>query len=262
MTSQQLGKVIDKRFRVEAVIGSGGFGSVYKADDESFGRTVAVKVLNVLDASDLDAKARFEREAKVLEGLLHPHIVTVHEAGTFDGREYVDTEYIDSGTLSTWARSEKRTWRQVVELLTGVADALAAAHDAGILHRDIKPDNILITKNGYAKLADFGLAKAIEDGRNETRTVSMSPTRHGLIVGTIGYLSPEQARGSALDARSDVFAFGIVLYEALSGKRPFGGATDLHVVDAVLNDTPAPLSDDVPLELRGIIEKALESATR
>jgi serine/threonine protein kinase len=123
----------------------------------------------------------------------HPHIVTVHEAGAFDGREYLVTEYVDGGTLSTWAHGEKHNWRQVVELLIGVADALATAHDAGILHRDIKPDNILLTKNGYAKLGDLGLANVIEDGGKETRTVSRSPTRHGVILGTIGYLSPEQA---------------------------------------------------------------------
>ncbi len=221
-------------------------------------RPVAIKfLLRALDSEE--ARHRFRREVSALSALSqHPHIVTVHEAGTFDGREYLVTEYVDGGTLSTWARGEKRTWRQVVELLVGVADALATAHDAGILHRDIKPDNILLTKNGYAKLGDFGLAKVMEDGGKETRTVSMSPTRHGAILGTIGYLSPEQARGAALDARSDIFSFGIVLYEALSGRRPFGGATDLHVVEAVLNDAPAPLADDVPPELRAIVEKALE----
>jgi serine/threonine protein kinase len=214
-------------------------------------------LLRALDSEEL--RHRFRREVSALSALSqHPHIVTVHEAGTFDGREYLVTEFVDGGTLSTWTRSEKRTWRQVVELLIGVADALATAHDAGILHRDIKPDNILITKNGYAKLGDFGLAKVVEDVGKETRTVSMSPTRHGVILGTIGYLSPEQARGAALDSRSDIFSFGIVLYEALSGRRPFGGATDLHVVEAVLNHTPAPLSDDVPLELRAIVDKALE----
>lgn len=246
-------------YRIESAIGAGGMGEVYRATDTRLDmRPVAIKfLLRAFDSEE--ARHRFRREVSALSALSqHPHIVTVYEAGTFDDREYVVTEYIDGGTLSTWTRSENRSWRQVVELLIGVADALASAHNAGILHRDIKPDNILITKNGYAKLADFGLAKAIEEAGNETRTVSMSPTRHGAIVGTIGYLSPEQARGIALDARSDVFAFGIVLYEALSGKRPFGGATDLHVVDAVLNDTPAPLSDEVPFELRSIVEKALE----
>ena len=246
-------------YRIESAIAAGGMGEVYLAADTRLdSRPVAIKfLLRALESEE--ARHRFRREVSALSALSqHPHIVTVHEAGTFDGREYLVTEYVDGGTLTTWTRGEKRTWRQVVELLVGVADALATAHAAGILHRDIKPDNILLTKNGYAKLGDFGLAKIIEDGGKETRTVSISPTRHGVILGTIGYLSPEQARGAALDARSDVFSFGIVLYEALSGKRPFGGATDLHVVEAVLNDTPPPLSDEVPFELRAIIEKALE----
>ena len=246
-------------YRIESAIAAGGMGEVYLATDTRLdSRPVAIKfLLRALDSEE--ARHRFRREVSALSALSqHPHIVTVHEAGAFDGREYLVTEYVDGGTLSTWARAEKRNWRQVVELLIGVADALATAHDAGILHRDIKPDNILLTKNGYAKLGDFGLAKVIEDGAKETRTVSMSPTRHGVILGTIGYLSPEQARGAALDARSDIFSFGIVLYEALSGRRPFGGATDLHVVEAVLNDAPAPLSEEIPPELRGVVEKALE----
>ena len=246
-------------YRIESVIAAGGMGEVYRATDTRLdSRPVAIKfLLRALDSDE--ARHRFRREVSALSALSqHPHIVTVHEAGTFEGREYLVTEFVDGGTLNTWAHSEKRTWRQVVELLVGVADALATAHDAAILHRDIKPDNILITKNGYAKLGDFGLAKVVEDAGKETRTVSMSPTRHGVIIGTIGYLSPEQARGAALDTRSDIFSFGIVLYETLSGRRPFGGATDLHVVEAVLNDTPAPLGDDVPPELRAIVEKALE----
>jgi len=246
-------------YRIESAIAAGGMGEGYLATDTRLdSRPVAIKfLLRALDSEE--ARHRFRREVSALSALSqHPHIVTVHEAGAFDGREYLVTEYVDGGTLSTWARGEKRNWRQVIELLIGVADALATAHDAGILHRDIKPENILLTRNGYAKLGDFGLAKVIEDGGKETRTVSMSPTRHGVILGTIGYLSPEQARGAALDARSDIFSFGIVLYEALSGRRPFGGATDLHVVEAVLNDTPPPLGDEVPPELRAIVEKALE----
>lgn len=246
-------------YRIESAIAAGGMGEVYLAADTRLdSRPVAIKfLLRALDSEE--ARHRFRREVNALSVLSqHPHIVTVYEAGTFEGRDYLVTEYVDGGTLSTWARTERRSWRQVVELLTGVADALGTAHDAGILHRDIKPDNIFITKNGYAKLGDFGLAKVVEDTGKETRTVSLSPTRHDVIIGTIGYLSPEQARGAVLDARSDIFSFGIVLYEALSGRRPFGGATDLHVVEAVLNETPAPLGDEVPPELRAIVEKALE----
>src|SRR2546426_11591441 len=147
--------------------------------------------------------------------LNHPHILTVYDAGELDERQYLVTEFVDGGTLNTWARAEKRTWRQVVELLVGVADGLAAAHKAGILHRDIKPENILVAKNGYAKLADFGLAKLLEniDPKNvATKTISAGPTRPGLVVGTVAYMSPEQAGGKQVDARSDIFSFGIVLY--------------------------------------------------
>ncbi len=155
--------------------------------------------------------------------LNHPHILTVHDAGEFEGLQYLVTEYVDGGTLRDWAKAEKRTWRQTVELLTGIADGLAAAHQAGLLHRDIKPANILVAKNGYAKLADFGLAKLEERSEgDQTQTLTEKRTRPGMVMGTIAYMSPEQAAGKTLDARSDVFSFGSVLYELLIGQRPSG----------------------------------------
>src|SRR4029077_12173879 len=150
----------------------------------------------------------------------HPHILTVYDAGEFEGQQYLVTEFVDGGTLKGWARREKRTWRQIIELLTGVAAGLAAAHQAGILHRDIKPENILVAKNGYAKLADFGLAKLAEVTQGDvSRTLTEGHTRPGVIIGTIPYMSPEQASGRAVDTRSDIFSFGIVLYEVLAGRR-------------------------------------------
>ena len=158
-----------------------------------------------------------------------------------------------------WAKAEKRTWRQIVELLTGVADGLAAAHAAGILHRDIKPANILVAKNGYAKLADFGLAKLTEQtGTDATKTLTEGQTRPGMVVGTVAYMSPEQASGNPLDARSDIFSFGVVLYELLAGKRPFAGATELEVLKTIIHGEPEPLSAEVPQPVRGVVEKALE----
>jgi Tol biopolymer transport system component len=169
------------------------------------------------------------------------------------------TEFVDGGTLKSWTKQEPRTWRQIIELLTGVADGLAAAHQAGILHRDIKPENILVAKNGYAKLADFGLAKAAEGAEIDlTRTLTERRTRAGVIVGTIAYMSPEQASGKPLDARSDIFSFGIVLYEILRGKRPFTGATDLELLKTIIHGSPEQLGGDVPLALRNVVEKALE----
>ena len=139
-------------------------------------------------------------------------------------------------------RAEKHSWRDVIELLTGVADGLAVAHQAGILHRDIKPDNILITQSGYAKLADFGLAKLAEDSAQDgNRSLTEGRTRPGMILGTIAYMSPEQASGQKVDARTDVFSFGIVLYEMLTGRRPFAGATDLETLQKVIHETPQPL---------------------
>jgi Tol biopolymer transport system component len=191
--------------------------------------------------------------------LNHPHILTVYDAGEFEGRQYLVTEFVDGGTLKTWAKQEPRTWRQVIELLTGVADGLAAAHQAGILHRDIKPENILVAKNGYAKLADFGLAKAAEGADVDlTRTLTERRTRAGVIVGTIAYMSPEQASGKPLDARSDIFSFGIVLYEILGGKRPFTGASDLELLKTIIHGSPEPLGGEMPLALRNVVEKALE----
>ena len=157
-------------------------------------------------------------------------------------------------------RDTRRDWRQAVELLTGVADGLALAHEAGILHRDIKPANILLTSSGYAKLADFGLAKVHDEAAPDaiTRTQTVAPTSPGIIIGTLAYMSPEQASGKPLDARSDIFSFGLVLYEALAGQRPFTGASDLEVLHAIVGQQPAPLPAHVPPALRLLVEKALE----
>ena len=159
--------------------------------------------------------------------------------------------------MKQWARAESRTWRQIVELMMGVADALAAAHMAGITHRDVKPSNILVAKNGYAKLADFGLAKVTEHVSPDEATRSIDPeeTRPGVILGTAFYMSPEQASGRAIDARSDIFAFGVVLYELLSGIRPFRGDSNLDIMHAVVNATPEPLPESVPEALRGLVER-------
>ena len=201
--------------------------TVYLALDTKLQRHVALKVLSD-DLADAEARRRFQREAQMASSLNHPHIVTVHDVGEFEGRQYCVMECVDGGTLKDWAKEKKRTPKEIAELLTGVADGLATAHEAGILHRDVKPTNILIARNGYAKLADFGLAKLAPSDRIEVDpNWSVSPTRKGAILGTIAYMSPEQASGEALDSRSDIFSFAVVLYELFSGKRPFGGRTDL-----------------------------------
>jgi eukaryotic-like serine/threonine-protein kinase len=244
-------------YEVVALLGSGGMGEVYRARDPKLRRDVAMKVLPPLTANP-DRLARFEREGGMLASLNHPHLLTVHDVGDVDGRPYLVTEFIDGGTLKAWASAAKHTWRQVVELLIGVADGLAAAHAAGIVHRDVKPDNILVSKNGYAKLADFGLAKLFEADDGATPPGSARRTQLGMIVGTIAYMSPEQAAGRSTDARSDVFSLGVVLYEMLSGHQPFAGATDLEVLQRVQYHAAAPLSDAIPAALRTIVEKSLE----
>jgi len=246
-------------YRIESVLGKGGMGVVYRALDTRLNRPVAVKFL--FDGlADPAARRRFQREAQTASSLNHPHILTVHDAGDFEGRQYLVTEFVDGGTLRDWARAEKRFWREIVTLLVGVADGLATAHAAGILHRDIKPDNILVARNGYAKLSDFGLAKLEERPGPEEGTQTLTGTRPGMIIGTFAYMSPEQASGRVTDARSDIFSFGIVLYELLAGRRPFQGASDKELLQTIISGTAPPLGADVPVGLRMIVEKALENA--
>ena len=248
-------------YQVQAPLGAGGMGVVYRALDTKLNRPVAIKLLSD-DLADAAARRRFQREAQTASSLSHPHIVTVYDVGEVDGRQYLVTEFVDGGTLRDWAHATPRTWRQIIELLTGVADGLATAHGAGIVHRDIKPENILVAKNGYAKLADFGLAKLWEatDSGAVTRTFS-ADTRPGMIMGTISYMSPEQAAGQPVDARSDIFSFGVVLYELVAGRRPFEGTTDLERLQALISQPAPPLAEsslDLPADLRNIVEKALE----
>ena len=246
-------------YRIESRLGEGGMGTVYLAHDSKLSRPVAIKFLSD-DLADANARRRFQREAQMASSLNHPHLVTVYDVGEFGGRQYIVTEFVDGGTLKDWAATERRSPRQIAELLTGVADGLATAHATGILHRDIKPANILVAQNGYAKLADFGLAK-LEELRTPsevTRTLTEGLTRPGIIVGTIAYMSPEQATGRPGDARSDIFSFGIVLYELLAGKRPFPGSTELEVLQAIVHKAPPPLGEEIPAALRAVVEKALE----
>jgi Tol biopolymer transport system component len=242
-------------YRIDTRLGEGGMGVVYRATDTTLNRTVAIKFL-CSEAADGSARQRFQREAQTASSLNHPHILTVHAIGDFDGRDYIVTEFVDGGTLRDWCRAAVRPHRQVLELLTGVADAIASAHEAGILHRDIKPDNILITKGGSGKLADFGLAKRL-DVAPVTSSDTIDLTRPHVVLGTIAYMSPEQAQGHAIDARSDIFSFGVMLYEVLFGQRPFGGSSDLLVLQNLVHNEPVQAPADSPAEIRLMVEKAL-----
>jgi len=244
------------QYRVDGPLGAGGMGVVYRATDTKLNRPAAIKVLSE-SLADSEARRRFQREAQMASSLNHPHIVTVYDAGEYRERQYLVTEYVDGGTLRQWA-SRPHGWRSVVELLVGVADAVAVAHEAGILHRDIKPENILLAKSGYAKLADFGLAKLLElDPLADDAFVGMRPDQHSSLVGTAAYMSPEQAQGLPLDARSDVYSFGLVLHELLSGERP-SAKRSLEPEHGAEAEALAPLRADVPAELRTIVGKAVE----
>src|SRR5215510_1674030 len=217
------------QYEITALLGKGGMGEVYRAKDTRLNRYVAIKFL-AGDVTDAPARRRFQREAQTASSLNHPHIVTVYDIGEIDDQQYLVTEYVEEGTLRAWVQNP-RGWRPVVEMIIGVADALATAHAANILHRDIKPENVLFTKSGYAKLTDFGLAKvAGGDPANMATSSGTTNTRTGVILGTISYMSPEQASGKPLDARSDIFSFGVMLYELLAGRRPFVGASDLELL--------------------------------
>jgi serine/threonine protein kinase len=248
-------------YRVDGVLGQGGMGVVYRATDTKLHRPVAIKFLSTT-LGDPQARRRFQREAETASSLNHPHIVTVYDVGEHDGAQYIVSELVDGGTLEDWFKSHRqRTWRQSVELLIGVADAIAAAHAAGVLHRDIKPGNILIDHNGYAKLADFGLAKLLLPAANDSASGGMPGalgTVAGVVIGTVAYMSPEQATGQPLDARSDAFSFGVVLYEALAGRRPFDATNDLELLKTIVHGAPAPLPAEIPELLRNAVDRALE----
>jgi eukaryotic-like serine/threonine-protein kinase len=249
-------------YRVLSVLGAGGMGVVYKALDTKFNRTVAIKFLSD-SVADREGRRRFLREAQTASSLNHPHILTVHDIGEMDGRQYLVTEFVDGGTLRDWRSAGERSWQEIADLMLGVADALAVAHEAGIVHRDLKPANILVSKSGYAKLADFGLAKVRPTGDAGRDAGAAAPdpsiaTRSGAILGTIGYMAPEQLVGGAADARSDIFAFGVVLHELLSGRRPFAAANTLEELQRTVHGTPDPLADTLPRPLRDIVERAIQ----
>lgn len=245
-------------------IGSGGMGEVYLAKDNRLGRKVAIKFLPKFLQQDDEARQRFEREARAVSSLNHPHILTIHEFGEvqFEGdthtTHYMVTEFIEGETLRDLMHTE-RDGKKIIEYLAQAADALAKAHSARMVHRDLKPENIMITNDGYAKVLDFGLAKRVTANRMES---SRAPTAHyetqeGFFVGTVGYVSPEQARSAAVDHRADVFSFGCILYEAVTGHRAFEAGSIIDTLHQVIHSRPTPVPEEVPREIRRVIERCL-----
>jgi len=249
-------------YRIISKIGAGGMGEVYLANDTKLDRKVAIKFLHDQFSKDADKLGRFIREAKAASALNHPHILTVYEIGEFEGANYIATEFIEGSTLrDVLLKKEALQLNQVLKIGVQVSEALAAAHTAGIIHRDIKPENIMIRKDGYVKVLDFGLAKLSEQKKSgsislEGETKALVHTNPGVVMGTVSYMSPEQARGKETDARTDIWSLGVVLYEMLAGRVPFTGETTNHTIVAILEKEPL-LLDNVPQELQRIVRKAL-----
>ena len=254
-------------YRIVSQIGAGGMGEVFLAEDTRLGRRVALKVLPESIAANRDRRLRFEREAQAASALNHPNILTVHEFGEDAGVYFLVSEFVKGRTLRELIEQGGLPLSKALDITTQIASALQAAHNAGIIHRDIKPENVMIRDDGYIKVLDFGLAKISENTFLNSRTSHPDDvtyvqikTQAGIVLGTAAYMSPEQARGKDVDARTDIFSLGILLYELLTGQQPFSGETMNHTIVAIMEKEPAPLSAfgvSVPADLENIARRAL-----
>jgi len=252
-------------YEILSPLGAGGMGEVYRAHDTRLGRDVAIKVLPEALANDPDRLRRFEQEARTIAALNHPNILGIHDIGTHDGSPFLVSEFLEGQTLREKLESGPMPVGRVIEYALGIAQGLAAAHEKGIVHRDLKPENVFVTRDGRVKVLDFGLAKLVRPEENHEGTVTLtSPaTLPGMVMGTVGYMSPEQVRGEPSDPRSDIFSFGAVLYEMLTGKRAFKRETSAETMTAILREEPSALNNtdsQGPLALQRILLRCLEKS--
>lgn len=249
------------RYSIKSSLGAGGMGEVFLAEDIELERLVAVKILSDEFSEDDERVRRFVQEAKAASALNHPNILTVYEIGQHDDLHFIAAEFIIGETLRGRLKGEPPSLREILDIALQTAAALAAAHRSRIVHRDIKPENIMLRDDGFVKVLDFGLAKLVEKSDSspgaEAATRAGLQTQPGMIMGTVAYMSPEQARGIQIDARSDIWSLGVVLYEMLAGRLPFAGATATDVTASIIKSEPAPLGENTPAELKRIIRKSL-----
>jgi len=268
--AQEADPVIGKqlgRFRILSLLGVGGMGEVYLAQDLQLGRRVALKLLPTEFTAQADRLRRFEREARAVSSLNHPNIITIHDIGEVEGHHFIATEFIEGETLRQRIARGPVEIKEAIEITIQIANALGSAHAAGIVHRDIKPENLMLRPDGYVKVLDFGLAKLTQPQGPKSsaesgtmRLVVANETTAGTILGTVSYMSPEQARGVKVDGRSDLWSLGVTLYEMLAGKSPFVGQTMTDIIVSIVDHHPPPLSKldpRLPVELDRIVMKAL-----
>lgn len=262
----QAGHLLNERYEIIRQLGKGGMGEVFLAEDTKIKRQVSLKVLHSNIASNKERLRRFHQEAKAVSALNHPHIMTIYEFDrTSDEIQFIVGEFIDGKTLNDYRNQTKLNIGEVLEIAIQVASALSAAHEVGIVHRDIKPENIMIRRDGYIKVLDFGLAKLIKQSSptgsdSEAPTIELNTTNPGTIMGTAAYMSPEQSRGAQIDHRTDLWSLGVVVYEMLTGEKPFPGDTPADILASVIYKEPLPVSsclENVPAELEWIISKTL-----
>ena len=250
-------------YRIVRPIGAGGMGEVFLADDTKLGRRVALKVLPHALAGDPERRNRFEREARAVAALNHPNIITIYSVEEQDGVIFLTMELVEGKTLAEVIPRQGMPFDQLLRLAIPLTDAVGAAHQRGIVHRDLKPANVMIGDQGRVKVLDFGLAKLREESPNDGLTATMTTeplTGEGRILGTVAYMSPEQAQGTSVDSRSDVFSLGILLYEMATGERPFKGDTNVSIMSAILKDTPTSATDlrqDLPRDFVRVLKRCL-----